>query len=88
MLKCGMLQLWAAYKEAHQCLWAANDIDLTMDRAHWETRLSPAERRFFSIILAFFAASDGLVVDNLAQQFCAEVQIPEARCFYAVQMTM
>ena len=81
-------QLWAAYKEAHQCLWAPNDIELTVDRVQWETGLTTAERGFISTILAFFAASDGLVVDNLAQRFCAEVQLPEARCFYGVQMMM
>ena len=46
------------------------------------------ERGFLSMILAFFASSDGIVVDNLAQQFCEEVQLPEARCFYGFQMAM
>ena len=81
-------QLWAAYKQAHESIWSPNDIDLSQDRAHWENSLSQAERDFLSIILAFFAASDGIVVENLAQRFCAEVQVPEARCFYGVQIMM
>ena len=48
----------------------------------------PEERHLLAMILAFFAASDGIVVENLAQRFCAEIQIPEARCFYGVQMMM
>ena len=55
---------------------------------HWRDALSHEEREFISVILAFFAASDGIVVENLAQRFCAEVQAPEARCFYGVQIMM
>ncbi len=66
----------------------AEDVHLDVDRQHWENRLTAQEREFLSIILAFFAGSDGLVVENLAQRFCAEVEIPEARCFYGVQIMM
>ena len=83
-----MLQLWDAYKKAHACIWSADDISLTRDSIDWTTRLSNEERRLVAMILAFFAASDGIVVDNLAQRFCAEVQAPEARCFYGVQIMM
>ncbi|KAI0698727.1 putative ribonucleoside-diphosphate reductase small chain B [Earliella scabrosa] len=79
-------QLWAAYKAAHQSIWSPGEIDLTNDRVHWDSRLSSDEREFISVILGFFAAADGLIVDNLTQRFCSEVQIPEARCFYGIQM--
>ena len=59
-----------------------------MDAAHWFGQLDDHERSFLSMILAFFAASDGIVAENLAQQFFAEVQIPEARCFYGFQIMM
>ena len=81
-------QLWAAYKQAHESIWSPTDIELSKDRIQWESALSQTERDFMSVILAFFAASDGIVVENLAQRFCAEVQIPEARCFYGVQIMM
>ncbi|KAI0711634.1 putative ribonucleoside-diphosphate reductase small chain B [Earliella scabrosa] len=81
-------EIWDAYKQAHKSIWSPDDVDLSVDRDHWATKLSSDEREFLSIILGFFTAADGLVVDNLAQRFCAEVQIPEARCFYGVQMMM
>ncbi len=59
-----------------------------MDVQHWENVLGADERTFLSTILAFFAASDGIVVENLAQRFCAEVQLAEARCFYGFQIMM
>lgn len=59
-----------------------------MDVDHWTSELDNDERRFLSMILAFFAASDGIVAENLAQQFLAEVQVPEARCFYGFQIAM
>ena len=61
---------------------------MAKDRVQWQSALSQDERDFIAVILAFFAASDGIVVENLAQRFCAEVQIPEARCFYGVQIMM
>ena len=59
-----------------------------MDVVHWNSELGDNERYFLSMILAFFAASDGIVAENLAQQFYSEVQIPEARCFYGFQIMM
>ncbi|KAI0745186.1 putative ribonucleoside-diphosphate reductase small chain B [Earliella scabrosa] len=80
--------IWDAYKKAYQSIWGPDDIDLAADRQHWAHELSVEERALMSMVLAFFAAADGLVVDNLAQRFCAEVQLPEARCFYGVQIMM
>ena len=59
-----------------------------LDAVHWTSDLDADERRFLSMILAFFAASDGIVAENLAQQFLTEVQVPEARCFYGFQIAM
>ena len=59
-----------------------------MDTIDWSSQLDEDERSFLSMILAFFAASDGIVAENLAQQFFGEVQIPEARCFYGFQIMM
>ena len=59
-----------------------------MDAVDWSSQLDEDERSFLSTILAFFAASDGIVAENLAQQFFCEVQIPEARCFYGFQIMM
>ena len=59
-----------------------------MDIVHWSAELDDNERGFLLMILAFFAASDGIVAENLAQQFFCEVQIPEARCFYGFQIMM
>ena len=59
-----------------------------MDTIHWTSELDDNERSFLSMVLAFFAASDGIVAENLAQQFFSEVQIPEARCFYGFQIMM
>ncbi|KAI0710061.1 putative ribonucleoside-diphosphate reductase small chain B [Earliella scabrosa] len=78
--------LWKAYKDAQSSFWTAEEVHLGSDRDDWNTRLTTDERTFISVILAFFAASDGIVVENLAQRFCAEVQIPEARCFYGFQI--
>ena len=61
--------------------WTAEEIDLSDDMKHWEN-LNPGEKHFVSHILAFFAASDGIVNENLAINFMSEVQLPEARCFY------
>ena len=59
-----------------------------MDIIHWSSELDDNERDFLSMILGFFAASDGIVAENLAQQFFSEVQIPEARCFYGFPIMM
>ena len=83
-----MFQIWDAYKTAQRSAWTAEEIVLNADRQHWSGVLTDSERNFLSMILAFFAASDGIVVENLAQRFCAEVPVPEARCFYGVQIMM
>lgn len=82
------LQLWEAYKEAQKSFWTTEEIDFTGDLSDWTDALTDAERHLLSVILAFFALSDGIVADNLVQQFCTEVQAPEARCFYGFQIMM
>merc|ERR1711981_1469857 len=67
--------------------WTAEEIDLSSDSKDWEN-LSDSERHFVKHVLAFFAASDGIVCENLASQFSCEIQIPEARAFYGFQMAM
>ena len=79
--------IWSMYKKQEASFWTAEEIDLAQDLKDWE-QLSNSERYFLKNVLAFFAASDGIVLENLAAQFCAEVQIPEARAFYSFQMTM
>ena len=64
--------------------WTVEEVDLSQDLAHWE-KLSDNERHFIKHVLAFFAASDGIVLENLAGNFSTEIQIPEARCFYGFQ---
>ena len=81
-------QIWAAYKTAQASFWTPAEIDFGHDRGQWEALLTSKERSFLSTILAFFAASDGIVVENLATRFCAEVQVAEARCFYGYQIMM
>lgn len=76
--------MWRMYKQAVASFWTAEEIDLGDDRAHWE-KLSADEQHFIKHILGFFAASDGIVNENLAERFMAEVQVPEARCFYSMQ---
>ena len=80
-------EIWEMYKKAEASFWTAEEIDLAKDRAHWDN-LSDNERFFIKNVLAFFAASDGIVNENLAQRFCNEVQLPEARCFYGFQIMM
>jgi ribonucleotide reductase beta subunit family protein with ferritin-like domain len=79
--------IWKMYKDQMACFWTAEEIDLAQDIRDWET-LSSNEKHFIKHVLAFFAASDGIVLENLAQRFCTEIQIPEARCFYGFQMMM
>ena len=79
--------IWNLYKKAEASFWTAEEIDLSDDLAHW-ANLSEGERHFISYVLAFFAASDGIVNENLAVNFMREVQIPEARCFYGFQIMM
>jgi len=76
------------YKKAEASFWTAEEIDLAQDREDWDAKLSGDERHFISHVLAFFAASDGIVNENLANRFMNEVQLPEARCFYGFQIAM
>jgi len=75
------------YKKQVDCFWRAEEIDLTKDYVHWQT-LSQEEKFFLSMILAFFAASDGIVLENLGLRFMNDVQISEARAFYGFQIAM
>lgn len=77
--------LWALYKKAVGSFWTAEEIDLSKDLEDWENVLSENDRHFIKTILAFFAASDGIVFENLDVNFASEVQISEARAFYAYQ---
>ncbi len=77
--------LWALYKKAVASFWTAEEIDLSKDTDDWENKLTDNDRHFISTILAFFAASDGIVFENLDLNFTKEVQIPEARAFYSYQ---
>lgn len=81
-------EVWEMYKQAEANFWTAEEIHLTQDLTDWANKLKPDERHFISYVLAFFAASDGIVNENLASKFCNEVQIPEARCFYGFQIAM
>lgn len=80
-------QLWKAYKDAEASFWTAEEIDLTQDLTDWN-KLSDNEKHFISYVLAFFAASDGIVGENLAIRFYGDVGIPEARAFYGFQLMM
>nr|XP_028592198.1 ribonucleoside-diphosphate reductase subunit M2 B [Podarcis muralis] len=77
--------IWKMYKQAQASFWTAEEVDLSKDLPHWN-KLKPEEKYFISHILAFFAASDGIVNENLVERFSQEVQIPEARCFYGFQI--
>ena len=79
--------IWQMYKKQVECFWQPDEIDLTKDLAHWEG-LSKDEQYYISMILAFFAASDGIVLENLAQRFMGEIQVSEARAFYGFQIAM
>ncbi|KAF9127133.1 Ribonucleotide-diphosphate reductase (RNR), small subunit [Mortierella sp. 14UC] len=79
-------EVWQMYKKAEASFWTAEEVDLSKDMHDWENRLNEDERYFISHILAFFAASDGIVNENLLERFSNEVQIPEARCFYGFQI--
>jgi ribonucleoside-diphosphate reductase subunit M2 len=76
------------YKKAEASFWTAEEVDLSKDQYDWSERLNDDERYFVSHVLAFFAASDGIVNENLVERFSGEVQIPEARCFYGFQIMM
>jgi len=79
--------IWEMYKKQIDCFWRAEEIDLSKDITHWNA-LEKNEKTFISMILAFFAASDGIVLENLASRFMKEVQVAEARAFYGFQIAM
>ncbi|MCS6824431.1 MAG: ribonucleoside-diphosphate reductase small subunit [Cytophagaceae bacterium] len=79
--------IWKMYKQAEASFWTAEEIDLQQDLSDWAS-LNDGERHFISHVLAFFAASDGIVNENLAQSFLEKVQYPEAKCFYGYQIMM
>lgn len=79
--------IWTMYKKAEASFWTAEEVDLSKDLQHWES-LKDDERFFISHVLAFFAASDGIVNENLVERFTQEVQVTEARCFYGFQIAM
>lgn len=78
---------WSMYKEALSVVWTVEEIDLSNDTKDWE-KLNEHQQHFIKYILAFFAGSDGIVLENLGIRFFQEIQVPEARCFYAFQMAM
>jgi ribonucleotide reductase beta subunit family protein with ferritin-like domain len=78
-------EVWRHYKRAVSCFWTPEEIDFSKDRTDWD-KLSNNEKYFIENILAFFAGSDGIVIENLAERFLTEIQIPEARQFYSYQM--
>jgi ribonucleotide reductase beta subunit family protein with ferritin-like domain len=79
--------IWQMYKKQVDCFWRAEEIDLSKDLNNWES-LNQDEKYFISMILAFFAASDGIVLENLASRFMRDVQLSEARAFYGFQIAM
>ncbi|MDX2189535.1 MAG: ribonucleotide-diphosphate reductase subunit beta [Bacteroidota bacterium] len=79
--------IWQFYKKAEASFWTAEELDLSQDMTDWG-RLNNNEKHFVSHVLAFFAASDGIVNENLAMNFYNEVQYPEAKCFYGFQIMM
>ncbi|RDD36833.1 Ribonucleoside-diphosphate reductase subunit M2 [Trichoplax sp. H2] len=79
--------IWEYYKKAVASFWTTEEVDLSKDMIDWE-KLKPEERYFLSHVLAFFAASDGIVNENLVERFSQEVQVTEARCFYGFQIAI
>ncbi|ODM91095.1 Ribonucleoside-diphosphate reductase subunit M2 [Orchesella cincta] len=80
--------IWQMYKKAEASFWTVEEVDLSKDTTDWDQKLKPDERKFISHVLAFFAASDGIVNENLVERFSQEVQVTEARCFYGFQIAM
>jgi len=80
--------LFEFYKQHQRMMWTVEEIDFTVDKNDWDTKLTSDERIFLEHILAFFASSDGIVLENLVTNFCREIQLPEARCFYTFQAMM
>src|SRR5690606_2889789 len=81
------MDIWIMYKKALASFWTAEEVNLSQDLKDW-AKLNADEQHFIKHVLAFFAASDGIVNENLAETFIREVQVPEARSFYAVQIAI
>jgi len=81
-------EIWEMYKKQQACIWTADEIDLSSDIDDWRNKLNDNERHFIKHVLAFFAASDGIVNENLAENFVSEVQYTEAKFFYGFQIMM
>lgn len=81
-------ELWSKYKQAEASFWTAEEVDLAEDVGHWHNSLNDDERHFLSHVLAFFASSDGVVIENLVERFAREVTLPEARFFYGFQVAI
>ena len=79
--------VWNMYKKAEDCFWRVEEVDLSKDYKDWVT-LTDNEQHFISMILAFFAASDGIVLENLGLRFMSEVQLAEAKAFYGFQIAI
>ena len=79
--------IWEMYKKAEDSFWRVEEVDLSKDIDHWN-KLHDKERYFISMILAFFAASDGIVLENLGLRFMTDVKLPEAKAFYGFQIMM
>jgi ribonucleotide reductase beta subunit family protein with ferritin-like domain len=79
--------IWDMYKKQMDCFWRAEEIDLSQDLNDWK-KLNDGEKHFVKMVLAFFAASDGIVLENLGMRFLSEVQLPEARAAYGFQLAM
>ena len=80
--------IWKMYKKQVDCFWRAEEVDLSKDLGDWDNKLNNEEKYFISMVLAFFAASDGIVLENLAVRFMSDVQLSEARAFYGFQIAM
>jgi ribonucleoside-diphosphate reductase beta chain len=80
--------IWEKYKQAEMSFWTAEEIDLSQDLTDWEEKLNDDEKHFIKMILSFFSSSDGIVNENLAENFLKEVQYPEAKSFYGFQIAM
>merc|ERR1739846_64950 len=83
----GYPQLFEMYKKHEASFWTAEEIDLASGNKDWDT-LAEGEQHFIKHVLAFFAASDGIVLENLSGRFSCEIQVPEARAFYGFQIAM
>lgn len=84
-LKCK--DMWDMFQQHRKTLWVESEIDLVEDKKDW-ANLTAGEQHFIKNVLAFFAGSDGIVLENLGVRFFSEIQVPEARCFYSIQMFM